>query len=397
MHEATRSRPIETTRLPNLAVPEAHRIGSHFVASTAKESAISSLSHLRLPLTATAATAFGAIAGWGFAEVFDTGRPTVAAVHATFAVILLTAYERGHVFPSLKNWVRRRSAPAFHITSIATSTAILAISNVIATFVLLFFGVPRLPHSANPFLVQKVSYAVAMAIIVVATIRICKLVGAGTLIFLILGRYRRPRQEERVFLFLDLVGSTSFAHQHGDFRAHEFIGRAFTILSEPVRVCGGTISDYVGDMAIVTWSLRHGTKQAAAIQCVFAFLDELDRYKADWLRDFGQVPRFRAAIHCGPVVTAEIGLDRQKITYFGDVVNTTSRLEGLARTLNEEILVTEDVLRKSSSIPDDIISTRLGSHTLRGRQHPIQIFSLRRRPKRHPLTDAKFFRFSKEL
>ncbi len=45
----------------------------------------------------------------------------------------------------------------------------------------------------------------------------------------------------------------------------------------------------------------------------------------------GQVPRLRAALHGGTIITAEIGIDHHKITYFGDTINTTARLESFAR------------------------------------------------------------------
>ncbi len=45
------------------------------------------------------------------------------------------------------------------------------------------------------------------------------LIGSAAFSSLILGRYHHPVSEERVFLFLDLVGSTTYAEAHGDFAA----------------------------------------------------------------------------------------------------------------------------------------------------------------------------------
>ena len=103
-------------------------------------------------------------------------------------------------------------------------------------------------------------------------------------------------------------------------------------MAEPVRRYGGAINDYIGDMAMLTWPLAAGAQEARCVACVFAFLDAVTRDAETWRRDFGEVPCFRAAFHGGEVVTAEIGVDRHKISYFGDVVNTTGRIEALCRS-----------------------------------------------------------------
>ena len=67
----------------------------------------------------------------------------------------------------------------------------------------------------------------------------------------------------------------------------------------------------------------------------------LDRIEAEaeaWRARFGTVPRLRAALHGGSVVTAEVGVDRHKIAYFGDAVNVTSRIEALCRPLGVDNL-----------------------------------------------------------
>ena len=91
------------------------------------------------------------------------------------------------------------------------------------------------------------------------------------------------------------------------------------------------------------------------------------------------MPEFRAALHCGPVVTAEIGLERHKIAYFGDVVNTTARLEALSKTLGVHVLVSADLLQRLGPLPEDLVAEDLGAHTLRGREEPLAVAAIRRR------------------
>ncbi len=79
------------------------------------------------------------------------------------------------------------------------------------------------------------------------------------------------------------------------------------------------------------------------------------------------------------MVTAEIGLERHKIAYFGDVVNTTARLEALSKTLGVDVLVSADLLARMGPLPDDLVAEDLGSHALRGRAEPLAVAAVRRR------------------
>ena len=87
------------------------------------------------------------------------------------------------------------------------------------------------------------------------------------------------------------------------------------------------------------------------MSCVFALLRQIKRRQVLPAIRFGTVPRFRAALHGGSVVAAEIGVDRHKIAYFGDTVNTTARLETLCRDLDEPILISAELLSRITALP----------------------------------------------
>ena len=61
----------------------------------------------------------------------------------------------------------------------------------------------------------------------VFVVRMRDLIGADVFRNLLLGRYHRPTQEERLFLFVDVTGSTAYAESHGDLRAQEYLGAIF--------------------------------------------------------------------------------------------------------------------------------------------------------------------------
>lgn len=218
------------------------------------------------------------------------------------------------------------------------------------------------------------SFVVAGALVFVTRMR--DLLGEQYFTSFLVGRYRKPVIEERIFLFVDLVGSTRLAEQHGALAAQNYLGRFFAALAEPVRAHGGSIDDYIGDLAFITWPLRPGVVgDDRVIRCILAIAAALDREKDGFGLGPDWPPRFRAALHSGPVVTAEIGVYKHKISYFGDAVNTTARIEQLGKELDARLLASEEVLLRLS-VPPSVTVTPLGAQPVHGRAAPVAIARL---------------------
>lgn len=208
-------------------------------------------------------------------------------------------------------------------------------------------------------------------------VEINRLLGQNVLANFVAGRYHRPREEERVFLFVDLIGSTRIAERIGPLRFHALLDDFFVDLSEPIQAARGQIYTYVGDEVIVTWPLEAGVARARCLTCYFDMLDYLADREEAYRRKYGVAPAFRAALHCGPVVVGEMGDQKQEIVVLGDTVNTTARLEEACRDLGEPVLMSAD-LRNRLDLPAAISAESLGSIALRGRQAPVEVFAPRR-------------------
>ena len=218
-------------------------------------------------------------------------------------------------------------------------------------------------------------YSLAASILTIFVLRLRDLVGREVFFSLLTSRYRVPVQEERIFLFLDLIGSTSFAERHGDLRAQQYLGEIFRRIAEPVRTHRGNIDDYVGDSVIISWQFEKGAHDAACVACVFDIFAKLEKHADRWLAEFGEAPELRAALHGGSVIIAEIGVDHHKITYFGDTVNTTARLEGLCRTLGERVLISLDLAARLT-LPATVKAIDHGQFNVRGRGQELGVVSL---------------------
>lgn len=202
------------------------------------------------------------------------------------------------------------------------------------------------------------------------------LVGSRVLGNFFLGRYNTPVQEDLIFMFLDLEGSTAISERLGPFRTHTLIKRFFYDVSEHVVEFGGVTHRYVGDEVVVTWRARQGLANANWLRCVFSIRSAIDRVRESYLHEFGVVPAFRVGLHCGKVVAGEVGEDKREIVYIGDVVNTTARLEQLCRDKGTWLLVSRDLLMQTN-VPPEYETKSLGPVSLRGRSQALEVFTVR--------------------
>ncbi len=191
-----------------------------------------------------------------------------------------------------------------------------------------------------------------------------------------LGRYHRPRLEERFFLFVDVVGSTPVAERMGPLAVHRYLDRVFQVASDPVDMHYGEVHQYVGDEMVVTWTMAEGRPEARPLACLFAIEAALALAAPGFEREFGTVPKIRAALHAGEVVTGEIGGSRRAIVFHGDVMNTTSRIENATRTLGHNFLVSEDALCRMEGAAPYALED-LGPQQLRGREAPVRVYAAR--------------------
>jgi adenylate cyclase len=288
------------------------------------------------------------------------------------------------LFEPLRRRIRRLPSLPYVLAAETILIALIAAGNALGGTVVWAMGlVPgSFVEAATPPL-SVIIYAFIVSAIFVFVMRLRDLIGAQVFLNLLLGRYHRPVHEQRIFLFIDIAGSTAYAETHGDLRAQQYVGAIFAAFAEPVRRHRGEIDDYIGDLAVITWPHARGAQDAACIRCLFAILDEIARNAEDWRKRFGQVPQLRAALHGGSIVTAEIGVDRHKIAYFGDVVNTTARLETLSRHVDASLLISTDLLNRLPPLPPGITARSLGSHAIRGRDQQLAVSALERRDGHH--------------
>lgn len=223
----------------------------------------------------------------------------------------------------------------------------------------------------------SVIFAVTLSVLTNLTVGVGFLLGFGTLRRLLTGRYVHPRREEKTFLLIDMRDSTGVAERLGPIRFHELVNEFLHDVADAAVECGAEIHKYVGDEAILTWSGDAGLADGACLACPFLTRDFIAAKGRQYRERFGVVPEFRAALHCGEIVTGEIGAIRREIAYVGDTLNVAARLLEAAKELGRDVLVSAELLERAA-LPSDLEAEPLPTLTVRGRAAPLAISALRR-------------------
>lgn len=227
----------------------------------------------------------------------------------------------------------------------------------------------------NRTTIITVAFALIFSMIFSFMMEMSLLLGPGVLSNILRGRYHHPRREKRLFVFFDMRGSTAIAERIGDLAFHRLLNRFFSDLTEPVLNWRGVIHKYVGDEMIVTWPLDGGRDASGAFAAVAEAHARLDSLREDYLRDFGVAPQFRAVLHAGEVVTGEMGEVKREIVLLGDTINTTARIEQLAKSLPEHATIAS-AEAIAAAPPSGVAATPLGQFSLPGKSAAITLYAV---------------------
>jgi len=202
-----------------------------------------------------------------------------------------------------------------------------------------------------------------------------KKLGINVLKNLIIGKYHTPRQEERIFMFMDLKSSTTIAEELGHLKYSRFLQDVYKLLTDVVIDKKAEIYQFVGDEVVLSWPSATGYQDNNTLQFFYAFQAILEENKSYFISNYNTTPIFKAGIHRGVVSVAEVGEINTQIAYHGDVVNTTSRIQELCNKYKSHLLVSDNFM-KGMEAPLLNFQENAAEITLRGRSQPIIIYAL---------------------
>jgi len=200
--------------------------------------------------------------------------------------------------------------------------------------------------------------------------------GPGNLKKMLSGKFYKPKEEDRIFMFMDLRSSTSIAEKLGHIKYSELIQDCFRDISI-VENYKAEIYQYVGDEAVLTWEKERGLKNNRCIGAYIAFQDKINSKKIYYSEKYNVVPEFKAGMHSGKITVAEVGEIKREIAYHGDTINTASRIQNECNVLGKDFLISEDLVKNISETGDFKFQSE-GDIQLKGKTETKKIYSLHR-------------------
>ncbi|MEM1296585.1 MAG: adenylate/guanylate cyclase domain-containing protein, partial [Verrucomicrobiota bacterium] len=178
--------------------------------------------------------------------------------------------------------------------------------------------------------------------------------------------------------FSDIRSFTTFSENAAPDELVESLNVYFGEMVDCVHRQEGTLHKYIGDAIMAVWGdILDESEEKIACDAVRAALEmrtKLADLNQRW-RDAGEMEmHIGMGINFGEVLVGYIGApERREFTVIGDAVNTASRLEGLTKEFNTDLVIGP----KCRELVGEAFVTRLlGQIKVKGRQEPLKVFEV---------------------
>jgi len=202
-------------------------------------------------------------------------------------------------------------------------------------------------------------------------------------------------ERELTILFSDIRHFTAMAEKMSPDDLCAFLNEYLTPMTEAIMKRRGTVDKFIGDAIMAFWNAPLYTPNHLehACNCALAMIHKLDRLNASWSKRGLPAVRVGIGIHYGVARVGNMGSQQRfDYTVMGDAVNLSSRLEGLTRLYDADILVSDVVyqhLQKS-----DFFFRQIDTVRAFGKSTPVTLYQLigkRQDQSKEYLTEIKTY------
>lgn len=323
--------------------------------------------------------------GWASAEVgqFQPERTLEIRLSSLLGLIIGTLY---FFIEILMDHKRFRKIP---FTLWALLKSILHLCSV----VILFFSAIFIYAKANSTDIERqllldlffsesfvvtVVYFILISSVITLFLQLNQKMGQGILKNMLLGRYHHPREEKRIFLFIDMKASTTIAEKLGHVKFSLLIKDCFADITDAVIKHDAEIYQYVGDEVILCWKSKKGIRKNHCVKAFFSFQETLNDKAAYYQKNYGLQPFFKAGAHIGRTMVTEVGILKRELAYLGDVLNTAARIQGKCNELGQTLLISNK-LKLVLSLEDEFDLLVYDNLHLTGKVETVKVVGVQKK------------------
>lgn len=154
------------------------------------------------------------------------------------------------------------------------------------------------------------------------------------------------------------------------------LNRYFTEMVAVISSYGGTVDKFIGDaiLAVFGWPATRPDHSRLAVAAALAMQMRLKALNEVLAKEGKSPLRTGIAITSGIVVAGNIGSqEKMQYTVIGDTVNLASRMEGVNKRFDTQIITHEPVIR---AVQGAVEFQDLGLTEIRGKKDPVRLFAV---------------------
>ena len=314
----------------------------------------------------------------------EPGANTVKAILLRELNVLLVSLLIGFLLVSVLRRFFRHASPALNLIA---KTLILIVAGLIMSFLIyisyeLIIGhrtfiesIKRFVHNTFEigWIVPKMAEWTVLYLLTQLAIEVNEKYSPGVFFDIIIGKYLKPREEERIIVFIDLRNSTPIAEKIGT-NYFEFIRDFIFCISAGIMEHNGRIYQYVGD-EIVAWWPSSGINARKAVDALIESRKILNINNDIFKSNYDIVPEYKAGMHTGKVIVGQVGIAKKELVMSGDTINTASRIRSACNDLNQKFLVSKEIIELLGM--KEWQSESMGEVDLKGKNENIELFALK--------------------
>ncbi|MCX7355414.1 MAG: adenylate/guanylate cyclase domain-containing protein [Alphaproteobacteria bacterium] len=186
-------------------------------------------------------------------------------------------------------------------------------------------------------------------------------------------KHLRGEEREVAILFADLRGFTRLSEGRLPYDLVFVLNRYFEAMGQAVEHSGGLVDKFIGDGVMALFGVDQDPETACrnALAAAQAMAQRLTGLNESLAHELEEPLRIGIGIHVGPAIVGEMGYARAtSVTAIGDAVNTASRLEALTKEYGAQLVVSEEIARRSGISLDQFDKHHVD---IRGRREPLEI------------------------